>query len=174
MRRSEGAALRIERAGTDLEEIEIQLLLEGIRLCYGYDFREYALSPLRRGLVSAMSREGVRTVSAYQDRILHDAACMQRFLNMVGVNVTGMFRDPELIRAIREDVLPLLRTYPSSRIWIAGCATGEEVYSVAILLEEEGLLDRTSLYATDINEDMLAMARLGTYPLERMRRYEES
>ena len=113
-------------------------------------------------------------MSAYQDRILHDAACMQRFLNMVGVNVTGMFRDPELIRAIREDVLPLLRTYPSSRIWIAGCATGEEVYSVAILLEEEGLLDRTSLYATDINEDMLAVARLGTYPLERMRRYEES
>jgi len=174
VRSSSGTALQIEGTGTELEEIEIRLLLEGIRLCYGYDFREYALSPLRRGLVSAMSREGVRTVSAYQDRILHDAACMQRFLNMVGVNVTGMFRDPELIRAIREDVLPLLRTYPSSRIWIAGCATGEEVYSVAIVLEEEGLLDRTSLYATDINEDMLAVARLGTYPLERMRRYEES
>jgi chemotaxis protein methyltransferase CheR len=174
VRSGSGTTLQIEGTGTELEDIEIRLLLEGIRLCYGYDFREYALSPLRRGLVSAMSREGVRTVSAYQDRVLHDAACMQRFLGMVGVNVTTMFRDPELIRAIRDDVLPLLRTYPSSRIWIAGCATGEEVYSLAILLEEEGLLERTSLYATDINEDMLAVARLGTYPLEKMRRYEEA
>jgi chemotaxis protein methyltransferase CheR len=174
VRSNAAAALRLEGTGSELEEIEIRLLLEGIRLCYGYDFREYSMSPLRRGLMSAMSREGVRTVSAYQDRILHDAASMQRFLGTVGVNVTTMFRDPDLMRSIREDVVPLLRTYPSSRIWIAGCATGEEAYSFAILLEEEGLLPRTHLYATDINEDMLAVARLGTYPLERLRRYEES
>ena len=168
------AALPLEGTGTEIEEIEIRLLLEGIRLCYGYDFREYALSPLRRGLVTAMAREGVHTVSAYQDRVLHDAACMRRFLATVGVNVTTMFRDPELMQTLREEVVPLLRTYPSSRIWVAGCATGEEVYSLAILLDEEDMLRRTSVYATDINEDMLAVAKLGSYPVERMHRYEES
>jgi len=172
--RSAGAALRLEGTGTEIEEIEIRLLLEGIRLCYGYDFREYALNPLRRGLVTAMSREGVRTVSAFQDRVLHDAACMQRFLGTVGVNVTTMFRDPELMLGLRDEVIPLLKTYPSARIWVAGCATGEEVYSLAILLDEEGMLKRTSIYATDLNEDMLAVAKLGSYPLERMQRYEEA
>lgn len=174
MKLVEGPALRLEGTGTEIEEIEISLLLEGIRLSYGYDFREYALSPLRRGLMTAMSREGVRTVSAYQDRVLHDAACMQRFLGAVGVSLTTMFRDPELMHSLREEVVPLLRTYPSSRIWIAGCATGEEVYSLAILLDEAGMLKRTSIYATDINEDMLAVARLGSYPLEKMQRCEES
>ena len=174
MSRGEGAALRLEGAGTDLEDIEIQLLLEGIRLCYGYDFREYALSPLCRGVAAAMAREGVQTVSAYQDRVLHDAACMQRFLGTVGVNVTSMFRDPDLLRCVLEDVVPLLRTYPSSRIWVAGCASGEEVYAFAVLLEEAGMLKRTSIYATDLNEDMLAIARLGSYPLEKLRRYEDA
>jgi chemotaxis protein methyltransferase CheR len=174
VRRSEGAALRLEGTWSELEEIEIRLLLEGIRLSYGYDFREYALSPLRRGLVAAMARENLSTISAYQDRLLHDPACMRRFLGVIGVNVTTMFRDPDLIRCLREEVLPLLRTYPSSRIWVAGCATGEEVYSLAVLLDEEGQLDRTSIYATDLNEEMLDIARLGRYPMERMRRYEDS
>lgn len=169
-----GAALHLDSAGDELEEIEIGLLLEGIRLTYGYDFREYSLAPLRRGLQATMAREGVRTVSAYQDRILHDAACMQRFLGAVGVNVTSMFREPGMIRSIREDVAPLFRTYPSVRIWVAGCATGEEVYSIAIALQEEDVLHRCSIYATDFNEDMIAVARLGSYPLERMQRYEES
>lgn len=174
MSRSESAALRLEGQGTELEEIETRLLLEGIQLRYGYDFREYALSPLRRGLVAAMAREGARTISSYQDRVLHDPACMQRFLSAVGVNVTTMFRDPELMQAIRTDVVSLLRTYPSTRVWVAGCATGEEVYSLAILLDEEGMLPRAKLYATDINEDMLAVARMGSYPLDRMRRYEDA
>ena len=174
MRRHEGAALRLDGAGSELEEIEIKLLLEGIQLAYGYDFREYALNPLRRGIFAEMARERVSTVSAYQDRLLHDAACMQRFLGTVGVNVTSMFRDPELMLAVREEVVPLLRTYPSSRVWVAGCATGEEVYGFAILLEDEGVLDRCSIYATDFNEDMLAVARMGSYPLERIRRYEDA
>jgi chemotaxis protein methyltransferase CheR len=170
---SEETALQVD-AGTELERIEIGLLLEGIRLTYGYDFREYALTPLHRGILSAMSREGTPTISAYQDRVLHDAACMQRLLSMVGVHVTGMFRDPELMRRIREEVVPLFRTYPSVRLWIAGCASGEEVYALAILMEEEKLLKRCAIYATDINEDMLAVARTGTYPLDRLRKYEES
>jgi chemotaxis protein methyltransferase CheR len=141
---------------------------------YGYDFREYAIAPLRRGVAAAMAREGVRSVSNYQDRILRDANCIQRFLSSVGVNVTSMFRDPELMLCIRDEVIPILRTYPSSRIWMAGCATGEEVYAIAVLFEEAGLLKRTSIYATDLNDDMLAAGRTASYPLERMRRYEEA
>jgi chemotaxis protein methyltransferase CheR len=170
---SEGTALKVQTLEGGLEEIEIRLLLEGIRLCYGYDFREYAMRPIRRSIVDAMAAEGLRTVSAYQDRILHDASCMRRFLGSVGVNVTSMFRQPELMRCLREEVIPVLRTYPSARIWMVGCATGEEVYSLAILLEEEWILRRSSIYATDLNEDTLAVARTGAYPLDRVRLYED-
>jgi len=171
--RFEESALRVDGQGSQVEEIEIKLLLDGIHLCYGYDFREYALSPLRRGLYAAMAREHVSTISAYQDRILHDAACMQRFLGTVGVNVTGMFRDADMMRAVREDVVPMLRTYPSTRIWVAGCATGEEAYAFAIILEEEGVLDRCTVHATDLNEDMLAVARTGSYAFDRVRRFDD-
>lgn len=174
MSRSASAALRLEGSDAELEDVETRLLLEGIRLRYGYDFREYALSPLRRALATAMARENVRTISAYQDRVLHDAASMRRFLGFVGVNVTTMFRDAELIQCLRQEVIPMLKTYPSCRIWIAGCASGEEVYSLAVLLREDGSLPRSTIFATDLNEDMLAVARLGTYPLERMRRFDES
>lgn len=174
LRPIEGAAVQLHDAGTELEEIELRLLLEGIRLCYGYDFREYALGPLRRGLASAMARERAPTVSAYQDRVLHDAAAMQRFLGAVGVNVTAMYRDADTMRCIRDDVVPMLKTYPSCRVWVAGCATGEEVYALAVLLDEAGVLNRSSIYATDLNEDMLAIARLGAYPIDRVRRYDEA
>jgi chemotaxis protein methyltransferase CheR len=164
----------VEAPEAGLEEIEIWLLLEGIRLCYGYDFREYALKPLRRSIANAMVAEEVSTISAYQDRILHDASCMRRFLSTVGVSVTSMFREAELLQCMREEVIPLLRTYPSVRIWMVGCATGEEVYSLAITLEEEGVLRRASIYATDLNEDTLAVARTGAYPLDRVHSYEDA
>jgi chemotaxis protein methyltransferase CheR len=167
------AALRVDDTN-EVEEIEIRLLLEGIHLRYGYDFREYALNPIRRGIQAAMAREHVRTVSAYQERVLRDADSMQRFLSAVGVNVTSMFRDPEVMRAVRQEVVPMLRTYPSARVWIAGCATGEEVYGFAVLLEEEGVLDRCTIYATDLNEEMLNVARTGSYGLDKVRRYEEA
>ena len=170
----ESAAIRVAAPEAGLEDMEIRLLLEGIRLCYGYDFREYALRPLRRGIADAMMAEGVSTVSAYQDRILHDASCMRRFLGAVGVSVTSMFREAELMRCMREEVIPIFRTYPSVRIWMVGCATGEEVYSLAITLEEEGVLRRASIYATDLNEDTLAVARTGAYPLDRIRSYEDA
>ena len=170
--RSSEAALRLDTAEAGLEEIEIRLLLEGIRLAYGYDFREYALKPLRRSVVAAMAAERVPTISAYQDRVLHDASCMQRFLGIVGVSVTSMFREVDLMRYLREEVVPVFRTYPSVRIWMVGCATGEEVYSLAILLEEENVLRHASIYATDLNEDTLAVAKIGAYPLERVRSYE--
>ena len=169
---SSEAALRIDTAEAGLEDIEIRLLLDGIRLAYGYDFREYAMKPLRRTIVAAMSAERVPTISAYQDRVLHDAACMQRFLGLVGASVTSMFRESELMRCLREEVVPVFRTYPSVRIWMVGCATGEEVYSLAILLEEENVLRHASIYATDLNEDTIAVAKIGSYPLEQVRSYE--
>jgi chemotaxis protein methyltransferase CheR len=152
-----------------IEEIEIKLLLEGVCMRYGYDFREYSPAPLRRSIAAGMAGEGVTTISGYQERLLHDAASMQRFISGVGVNVTSMFREGEVLRSFREDVIPRLRTYPSVRIWVAGCATGEEVYSVAIILEEEGLHQRSRIYATDMNEESLAVARTGRYPLDRVR-----
>jgi chemotaxis protein methyltransferase CheR len=166
--------MRADATEGSLKEIEIQLLLEGIRLTYGYDFREYALSSLRRSIVAAMQAEGIPTISAYQDRMLHDATSMQRFLGMVGVSVTSMFREVELVHVLRDEVIPVLRTYPSVRIWMVGCATGEEVYSLAILLEEEGILRHATIYATDLTEETLAVARMGAYPLDRMRSYEEA
>ena len=155
-----------------LEEIEIKLLLEAISLRYGYDFREYAVAPLRRSVSAGMSAEGVATISAYQDRLLHDASCMQRFLSTIGVSVSSMFREADAWRCIREDIVPILRTFPSVRIWSVGCATGEEVYSLAIVLKEEGLYEKSSIYATDMNEDALAVARVGAMPIERLRTYE--
>ncbi len=167
-------ALNFEVESDGLEEIETKLFVEGVRLRYGYDFREYAAAPFRRSLITAMTREGVPTISAFQDKLLRDPACMQRFLGAVGVTATGMFREPELVRAIRDEVVPLFRTYPSVRIWIVGCATGEEAYSLGVVLKEEGVLHKCSLYATDLNDDMLASARLGTYPIDRMRRYSDA
>lgn len=168
------AAARAEGATDEIEEIEVKLLLEGVHLRYGYDFRDYSMAPLRRSLQSAMLHEGTPTISSYQDRILHDEMCMQRFLAAVGVNVTTMFREPELLGSIRDEVVPILRTYPSVRIWMAGCATGEEAYSLAVVLKEEDLLRRSRIYATDMNEQMLAVGRLGAYPVDRFRRYAEA
>lgn len=168
------AAARVDAGIDELEEIEVKLLLEGVHLRYGYDFRDYSMAPLRRSLQSAMLREGTATISAYQDRVLHDPKCMERFLAAVGVNVTTMFREPELLGCIRDEVIPIFRTYPSIRIWMVGCATGEDAYSLAVLLKEESLLRRSTIYATDMNEQMLAVGRLGIYPVDRFRRYSEA
>ena len=161
-----------EQLGPTLEEIEIKVLLEAVSLRYGYDFREYSLAPLRRSINSGMVGEGVGTISAYQDRLLHDRTSMQRFLRTVGVSVSSMFREPETWRCLREEVIPQLRTYPSLRVWSVGCATGEEAYSLAILLEEEGLLSRAQIFATDMNDEPLAAGRRGAYPLDQVREAE--
>jgi chemotaxis protein methyltransferase CheR len=158
----------------DVEEIEVALLLEAIVQRYGFDFREYVPASLKRRLWRRAHAEGLETISALQDRVLHDPACMERLLLDLSINVTSMFRDPSFYKAFRAKVAPLLKTYPFSRIWIAGCSTGEEVYSLAIVLEEEGLLERTRLYATDINEAVLERARLGVFSLEKMQEYTQN
>jgi chemotaxis protein methyltransferase CheR len=164
----------LARASDDLERIEVQLLLEAIYQHYGFDFRGYALGSLKRRLWRRAYAEKVETMSALQDRVLHDPAVMERLLLDLSINVTSMFRDPTFYVAFREKVVPALHTYPFTRIWCAGCSTGEEVYSLAILLQEEGLYDRTRIYATDINENVLATAREGVFPLDRMKAYTQN
>jgi len=151
--------------------VEIQLLLEGVYRHYGFDFREYAPASLKRRLYRRMLSEGLSTISALQERVLHDPQCMERLLLDLSINVTAMFRDPTFYMAFREKAVPLLRTYPFTRIWVAGCSTGEEVYSLAILLEEEGLYERTRIYATDINQTVIEQARAGVFPLDKMQDY---
>ena len=158
----------------DLEQIEIELLLEGIHRRYGFDFRQYAPASLRRRVRRRMDGEKVETISALQDKVLHEPAVMERLLLDLSINVTSMFRDPTFYVAFREKVVPLLRTYPFTRIWVAGCSTGEEVYSLAILLHEAEVAERTRIYATDINESVLDRARGGVFPLDKMREYTQN
>jgi len=161
-------------ARDDVEEIELGLLLEGVYRRYGFDFREYAPASLRRRVWRRAHAEGVQTLSGLQALLLHDPSCMERLLLDLSINVTAMFRDPSFYVAFREKAVPLLRTYPFTRIWVAGCSTGEEVYSLAILLQEEGLYERARIYATDINESVLEQARAGVFPLAKMREYTQN
>jgi len=170
----EGASGLANTPGTydpELERIEIELLLEGVYRRYGFDFRSYAYASLKRRLWKRIYEDGLETITELQHRVLHDADAMERLLLDLSINVSAMFRDPTFFATFREQVVPLLRTYPFFRIWHAGCSTGEEVYSMAILLEEEGLYDRARIYATDINEVVLRRAKSGIYPLDKMQEY---
>src|SRR5512132_3148531 len=171
---SEGVSLAEDDEKLDLELIEIQLLTEGIYRHYGFDFRDYSLPSLRRRIWKRVYAEGLSTISGLQEKVLHDASCMERLLLDLSINTTAMFRDPTFYLAFRQKVVPMLRTYPFVRIWHAGCSTGEEVYSMAILLEEEGLYDRCRIYATDINDVVLTRAREGIYALDRMQEYTQN
>lgn len=159
---------------TQLEDIEIKLLLEGIFCYYGFDFRDYALASLKRRIWNTINAEGLTSVSGLQEKVLHNPEYMERFLFNLSVNVTAMFRDPSFFLAFRNKVVPILRTYPFIRIWHAGCSTGEEVYSMAIILQEEGLYHRSRLYATDINEIALQKAKAGIFSLELMQNYTQN
>ena len=151
-----------------IEDIEQRLLLDAIYHQYHYDFRAYAQASLKRRLRSALSQFGCKTLSQLQDRVLHEPAVFTGLLQFLTVQVSDMFRDPSYFLALRNEVVPILRTYPSIKVWVAGCSAGEEVYSLAILLHEEGLLDRTLIYATDINPHALRAAEQGVYDLERV------
>lgn len=157
-----------------LERLELELLLEAVYRHYGFDFRGYAYASLRRRVWKRIQAERLETVSDLQAAVLHDPEVLDRLLDDLSVNVTAMFRDPNFFLAFREKVVPLLRTYPFFRIWHAGCSTGEEVFSMAILLQEEGLYDRARIYATDMNERVLRQARAGIFPLERMQEYTDN
>jgi chemotaxis protein methyltransferase CheR len=158
----------------ELEELEIDLLLEAVWRHYGFDFRGYSRASLKRRLWRRVHLEHLSTISGLQERLLHDPRAMEHLLLDLSINVTSMFRDPTFFAALRLKVVPLLRTYPFVRIWNAGCSTGEETWSLAILLREEGLLDRCRIYATDINEAVLSQARSGRFPLEKMQEFTEN
>jgi chemotaxis protein methyltransferase CheR len=162
---------RFLNESTDAEDIEIGLLLEGLFRIHGFDFRDYSRTSIKRRILDLMRTEGVRTVSALQDKVLHDNATLDRLLLGLSVHATSMFRDPSFYATFRREVVPLLKTYPRVQVWIAGCSTGEEVYSLAILLREEGLYERCRIYATDISHSVLRKARDGIFPLSAMREY---
>jgi chemotaxis protein methyltransferase CheR len=149
-------------------DIEFHLLIEAIYRLYHYDFRGYAAASLRRRVRTAMVRFRCETLSQLQDRLMHEPAVFPALLDHLTVQVSEMFRDPGYFRSLRDQVVPILRTYPSLKIWVAGCSAGEEAYSFAILLKEEGLLSKTLIYATDINPNTLRQAEAGVYPIERI------
>lgn len=157
-----------------VETLELELLLEAVYRRYGYDFRQYARTSIRRRVAKLIREERLTTISGLQDRVLHDPSAWARFLQGISVHVSAMFRDPHFFLAFRRQAIPVLRTYPFIRIWQAGCSLGEEAYSLAILLEEEGLYDRSLIYATDINEATLRQARDGIYPAELMQKYTQN
>jgi len=154
--------------GVKAEDIELRLFLEAMYSRYHYDFREYSKASLKRRLLLACERMGYPSLSALQGGILHDDSLLPLLLNYLTVQVSDMFRDPGYFRAIREQVIPHLKTYPSLKVWVAGCSSGEELYSLAILFREEGLEDKTTFYATDINGTALAKAEAGVYDLQRI------
>jgi chemotaxis protein methyltransferase CheR len=155
-------------------DIEMRLLIDAIYLKFHYDFRGYAGASLKRRLRTALGRFGCATLSQLQDKVLHEPAVFALLLDYLTVQVSEMFRDPAYFRALRETVVPVLRTYPSLKVWVAGCSAGEEVYSLAILLREEGLLERTLIYATDINTQALQKAQAGVYEIGRIAGFTEN
>ena len=152
-------------------DIELRLLIEAIYLKYSYDFRDYSGASIKRRVQHALRQFDCKTISALQERVLHDPLAFMQLLQLLTIPVSEMFRDPEHFLAIRQEVVPILKTYPSLKIWVAGCSTGEEVYSMAILLREEGLLDRSIIYATDINSRSLEKAKQGIFSMENIRAY---
>ncbi len=158
----------------DIKEIELDLFLEAIFRRYGYDFRNYARASLRRRVAKTLNRAGFDGAAEAIPRLLRDDSVFNDFLRDMSVTVTDMFRDPWFYAAFREKVIPHLFTYPLVKIWHAGCATGEEVYSMAIVLKEEGLYDRTQIFATDYNNESLDRAREGIYPLKQVRQFMQN
>lgn len=155
----------------ELMDLEIRVLLEALYQRYQYDFRDYATTSLRRRMAQALQHFGCERMADLQHRLLREPALFSQALQFLTIQVSEMFRDPAYFAALREHVLPVLRTYPSIKLWVAGCSHGEEVWSLAILLEEEGLLDRALIYATDINPEALRGAEMGVYPLDRTATY---
>ncbi|MGZ4962669.1 MAG: CheR family methyltransferase [Limisphaerales bacterium] len=150
------------------EDIEVELLLQAIYRKYDYDFRGYSLASVKRRILKALETLKCANISELQMKVLHDPSILPQLLGLLTVQVSEMFRDPGYFRALREKVLPHLKTYPSIKVWIAGCCAGEELYSMAILFREEGLESRTTFYATDINREALKRAEAGVYPLDRI------
>jgi chemotaxis methyl-accepting protein methylase len=158
----------------ELQKVEINLLIEGLYQMYGYDFRGYVQSSVSRRIMHRMRVEKLPTITALLEKVLHEQGFLERLLNDLSIQMTEMYRDPSFFAAFRSEVVPLLRDLPEIRIWHAGCATGEEVYSMAILMLEEGLAEKTTIYATDMNEKAVIAATKGAFPLKKMQQYTKN
>jgi len=169
-----GLGAHLKKICQNQVDIELRMLMEAVYLKYNYDFRDYAGASQKRRVLAAMREMDCTTVSALQERVMHEPGAFDQLLQYLTISVTEMFRDPEFYLGVRHLVVPFLKTYPSLKIWVAGCSTGEEVYSMTILLKEEGLLERCLIYATDINPESLEAARRGVFALGRMRLYTEN
>ena len=152
-------------------DLEISLLLEAIYQKYGYDFRQYSEAHIRRRIMNRMAMSGLEDVSQIQSMVLKDKTFASQLLQDLSITVTEMFRDPGFYKSLRENVMPILKTYPFIKIWHAGCATGEEAYSMAIIMQEEGLYDRTTIYATDFNQQALNKAKEGIFSNKMIKEY---
>jgi chemotaxis protein methyltransferase CheR len=150
----------------EIIDIELELFLEAIFRKYGYDYREYIKVSLKRQIINRLEREGLESISELQHKVLRDKEFFNQILLDLSINVTELFRDPQFYLALKKEVFPVLKTYPKLNIWHAGCATGQEVYSLAIMLQEEGLYDKTQIYATDVNQIALKKAKAGIYSLQ--------
>ena len=151
--------------------IEIELILQAIFNKYGYDFRNYSKAHVKRRLINRLNTSDLRSISDMQHKVLHEPDFFEIILRDLSINVTEMFRDPGFYLALRKEVIPILKTYPFFKVWHAGCSTGEEVYSFAVLLMEEGIYNRAQIYATDFNRDVLDIAKKGIYPIDRIKEY---
>lgn len=158
-------------AHPETERIELRLLLEAVHLKYGYDFRDYSMAHLKRRVEYRLGVSGLSSISMLQHAVLHDEAMFRAFLRDLSINVSEMFRDPSFYQALRNEILPRLGTYPSFRIWHAGCSAGQEAYSMAILLHEAGMRERGQIYATDFNPAILKQAREAAFPLAQLKDY---
>jgi len=159
---------------SESELIEIELFLQAIYLKFGYDFKNYGKAHIRRRIRHRMGASGFSSISEMTHRLLYDPFFYQDVLQDLSITVTEMFRDPDFYKALRTEVVPMLKTYPFVKIWHAGCATGEEVYSMAIMLQEEGVLNRSQIYATDFNQIALQKAKSGIYPIEKIKEYTQN
>ncbi|WP_298470007.1 protein-glutamate O-methyltransferase CheR [uncultured Psychrobacillus sp.] len=164
----------LEGVNIQYEEMEVDFLLEAIYRLSGFDFRQYNKSSISRRIHNRMKINGISTITGLLEKVIHEEGYLEQLLNDFSINVTEMFRNPSFFKAFREEVVPILREYPEIRIWHAGCATGEEVYSMAILLEEEGLKDKAVIYATDMNEQVLEKASKGIFPIQKMQAYTKN
>lgn len=158
----------------EIEKIEIELLLEAVYRYYGYDFRNYAQSFIQRRILHRVQKENLTSISALQEKVLHQPRIMRKLLSDFSINVTEMFRDPDFFKSFRKNIIPIVKDYPIIRIWHVGCSTGEEVYSMAILLHEEGIDEKAKIYATDMNKKMLERAKKGMVPLANMQQYTKN
>ena len=158
----------------EIERIEIELLLEAVFRYYGYDFRNYAFPFIQRRISHRVCKENLASISALQEKVLRDSEVMGELLSDFSINVTEMFRDPSFFKSFRTKIIPLVKDYPEIRIWHVGCSSGEEVYSMAILLHEEGIYEKTRMFATYLNKIVLEKEKKGTFPLDRMQLYTKN